>query len=92
MFGFAVTIGFAFLLLQGTVPDPLAHLISSAGLGGVMFYFYRRDILGKKNEYETIIKDNTEALTRLAVMIGYSKGKLGSAQIPHVTINSGGSS
>ncbi len=60
----------AFVMLQTTLPaDPLLHLFSSLGLGGVMFYFYRRDVVNARDNYEKIIKENTEAITKLTTLI-----------------------
>ena len=60
----------AFVILQTTLPsEPLLHLGSSLGLGGVMFYFYRHDVVNKRDSYETIIKDNTKAITTLVTLL-----------------------
>ena len=69
MLPLAFTTTVAFLLLQGVVPDPLLHLASSFGLGGVMFFFYRRDVVGARDNYEKIIKENTAAITHLITSI-----------------------
>ena len=62
--------GLAFVALQTALPtDPMLHLVSSLGLGGVMFYFYRRDVVNTRDNYETIIKDVTAALTKLTTII-----------------------
>jgi len=67
---YVICSGLAFAVLQNSLPaDSLLHLASSFGLGGVMFYFYRRDVVGVRDNYEKIIKDNTEAITKLTTLI-----------------------
>ena len=71
---YLVSSGIAFVALQTTLPtDPFLHLLSSFGLGGVMFYFYQRDVVGTRNQYEKIIKENTEAITKLTTMLEQRK-------------------